>query len=81
MKIEIIGDGGYNFMSGVKLPIIVKGTPFYDGFLIPTRELQKAGVPIEGHSPEYEWCFACEYAREVRKASLFARFNNWLRNL
>lgn len=81
MKIEIIGDGGYNFMYGVKLPIIVEGTPYYAGFLVTTGELRKAGIHIESFRDDYEWCFVHAYAREARKASWFARFNNWLRKL
>lgn len=86
MKIEIINDANYSFLKGVKLPIIVRGTPFYDSFLVTTKELRKAGVSFEGiYNDDYEWCFLDRFARkaeeEARKASLFSRFNNFLRNL
>lgn len=85
IEIEIFDNGGYSFMKGVKLPIIVRGTPFYDSFLIPTRELRKAGASFEGiYNDDYEWCFLDRFARkaeEARKASWFTRFNNWLRKL
>lgn len=85
MKIEIISDADYSFLKGVKLPIIVRGTPFYDSFLVTTKELRKAGVSFEGIYNDYEWCFLDRFARkaeeEARKVSLFARFNNLLRNL
>ena len=85
MKIEIISDADYSFLKGVKLPIIVRGTPFYDSFLVTTKELRKAGVSFEGiYNDDYEWCFLDRFARKAEKArkeSCFARFNNWLRNL
>lgn len=86
MKIEIIDRAGYTFMEKVKLPIIVEGRPYYQGFFITTRELRKAGVPVEScFHDDYEWCFsglrACIAEKEARKASWFARFNNWLRKL
>ncbi|QHJ73021.1 hypothetical protein Makalu003_073 [Escherichia phage Ec_Makalu_003] len=86
MKIEIIDRAGYTFMKKVKLPIIVEGRPLCQGFMITTRELRNAGVPVEScFSDDYEWCFsglrACKAEEEARKASLFARFNNWLRKL
>lgn len=86
MKIEIIDRAGYTFMEKVKLPIIVEGRPYYQGFFITTRELRKAGVPVEScFCDDYEWCFsglrACKAEEEARKASWFARFNNWLRKL
>ena len=85
MKIEIFDDGGYSFMKGVKLPIIVEGRPLCQGFMIKTRELRNAGVPVEScFSDDYEWCFSglrAHKVKEARKASWFTRFNNWLRKL
>ncbi|EMX5752046.1 hypothetical protein AAHF58_000044 [Escherichia coli] len=62
MKIEIIDDGGFSFMNGVKLPIIVEGRRYGLDYLVETQELQKAGVPIKGYFPEYEWCFRANEA-------------------
>ncbi|AAP21969.2 hypothetical protein RB49ORF074c [Escherichia phage RB49] len=65
MKIEIIDDGGFSFMNGVKLPIIVEGRRYGLDYLVETQELQKAGVPIKGYFPEYEWCFRANEAWAV----------------
>lgn len=65
MKIEIIDDGGFSFMNGVKLPIIVEGRRYWLDYLVETQELQKAGVPIKGYFPEYEWCFRANEAWAV----------------
>ncbi|EIF8777454.1 hypothetical protein PIJPGVCJ_CDS0189 [Escherichia phage MIZ5] len=65
IKIEIFDDGGYSFMKGVKLPIIVEGRPYGHDYVVETQELQKAGVPIKGYSPEYKWCFLSKEAWEV----------------
>ena len=65
MKIEIIDDGGFSFMSGVKLPIVVEARAYGLDYLVETQELQKAGVSIKGHSPEYEWCFRSNEAWKV----------------
>lgn len=65
MKIEIIDDGGFSFMNGVKLPIIVEGRRCGLDYLVETQELQKAGVPIKGYFPEYEWCFRANEAWAV----------------
>ena len=85
MKIEIIDRAGYTFMEKVKLPIIVEGRPLCQGFMLKTRELRNAGVPVEScFSDDYEWCFSGLRAykvKEARKASWFTRFNNWLRKL
>ena len=52
-------------MKGVKLPIIVEGRPYGHDYVVETQELQKAGVPIKGYSPEYKWCFLSKEAWEV----------------
>lgn len=65
MKIEIIDDGGFSFMNGVKLPIIVEGRRYGLDYLVETQELQNAGVPIKGYFPEYEWCFRANEAWAV----------------
>lgn len=66
IKIEIFGDGGFSFMKGVELPIIVEGRPYrLDDYLVETQELQKAGVPIKGYSPDYKWCFLSKEARAM----------------
>lgn len=35
---------------------------FFGDHLVETQELQKAGVPIKGYFPEYEWCFRANEA-------------------
>lgn len=65
IKIEIFDDGGYSFMKGVELPIIVEGIPYGLDYIVETQELQKAGVPIKGYYPEYGWCFLSKEAWAV----------------
>lgn len=65
IKIEIFDDGGFSFMKGVELPIIVEGRPHRLDYVVETQELQKAGVPIKGYSPEYKWCFLSNEARAM----------------
>lgn len=56
MKIEIFYRR-YSFLDKVNLPIIVEGTQYYDGFLVTTGELRKAGVPVDSEFHDnYEWC-------------------------
>lgn len=66
IKIEIFGNGGFSFMKGVELPIIVEGLPYrLNDYLVETQELRKAGVPIKGYSPDYKWCFLSKEARAM----------------
>lgn len=84
MKIKIFYRR-YSFLENVDLPLIVEGTPYFDGFLVTTGELRKSGVPVDPEFHDnYEWCFSglsASRVKEARKASWFARFNNWLRKL